>query len=253
MVEVSSRTGAGLEALREELDRAAARVVLARRRTGRCGCRSTGRSRCAGSGRWSRAPSGRARSSRRCGWRSSRAGTQVRVRSVQVHDRPVDAAGAGQRVALALVGAERSEAPRGATLATPGALQATYRLECRLDVLPTAPRALRHGERVTVHHGTAETPATRRRARRRRAASGHLRRCPAPPRVAGRGIARRPGDRPADRAPHHRRRRRRHRPPSHAERPDAGSRPSAGGTGRPRRPAPRQARRSCSSGCARRA
>ena len=52
------------------------------------------------------------------------------MRSVQVHDRPVDAAGAGQRVALALVGAERSVAPRGATLATPGALQATYRLEC---------------------------------------------------------------------------------------------------------------------------
>ena len=223
------------------------------RRTARCGCRSTARSRCAGSGRWSRAPSGRARSSRRCGWRSSRAGSQVRVRSVQVHDRPVDAAGAGQRVALALVGAERSEAPRGATLATPGALQATYRLECRLDVLPTAPTRTsprRARDRPPRH---CRDPGDRRRARRRRAASGHLRRCPAPSRDAGRGTARRPGDRPADRAAYYGRGRRRHRPPSHAERPGARSRPSAGGTRSPRRALRRPARRSCLSGCARRA
>jgi selenocysteine-specific elongation factor len=87
-------------------------------------------------------------------------GADVRVRSVQVHDQPVDAAGAGQRVAIALVGAERSDAPRGSTLATPGALRVTFRLECEIQVLPTAPHALRHGERVTVHHGTTETPAT---------------------------------------------------------------------------------------------
>jgi selenocysteine-specific elongation factor len=159
VVEVSSRTGAGLEALREELDRASGRVS-SRAADGPV-----------------RLPVDRAFTLRGIGtvvtgtlWSGTvepqmrlavePGGHQVRVRSVQVHDRPVDAAGAGQRVALALVGAERSVAPRGATLATPGALQATYRLECRLDVLPTAPRALRHGERVTVHHGTAETPAT---------------------------------------------------------------------------------------------
>ncbi len=159
VVEVSSRTGAGLEALREELDRAAARVS-SRAADGPV-----------------RLPVDRAFTLRGIGtvvtgtlWSGTvepqmrlavePGGQEVRVRSVQVHDRPVDTAGAGQRVALALVGTERSEAPRGATLATPGALQATYRLECRLDVLPTAPHALHHGERVSVHHGTTETPAT---------------------------------------------------------------------------------------------
>jgi selenocysteine-specific elongation factor len=87
-------------------------------------------------------------------------GPQARVRSVQVHDRQVDHATAGQRVAVSLVGTERAEAPRGATLATPGALHPTYRLECTVEVLPSAPRALRHGERVMVHHGTAEIPAS---------------------------------------------------------------------------------------------
>ena len=180
-------------------------------------------------------------------------GHEVRVRSVQVHDRPVDAAGAGQRVALALVGAERSEAPRGATLATPGALQATYRLECRLDVLPTAPRALRHGERVTVHHGTAETPATvavRGAGELPPGTSGDVQL-----RLVSRVAALR-GDRVIVRltAPaHHRRRRRRHRPPSHAERAARPLPPLRRRNPRRAPPRPRQARRSCSNGCARRA
>ena len=62
------------------------------------------------------------------------------MRSVQVHDQPVERAAAGQRVAVALVGAERSQARRGQTLATPGALTPSYRLECELQVLsPTRP------------------------------------------------------------------------------------------------------------------
>ena len=83
----------------------------------------------------------------------------VRVRSVQVHDSPVDRAQAGQRVAVALVGIERSQVRRGDTLAQAESLRQSFRLECELDVLPGAPRELRHGERVTVHHGTSETHA----------------------------------------------------------------------------------------------
>src|SRR5439155_284038 len=45
----------------------------------------------------------------------------VRVRSVQVHDRPVDRAEAGQRVAVALPGIERHELRRGDALVTPRA------------------------------------------------------------------------------------------------------------------------------------
>ena len=86
-------------------------------------------------------------------------GREARVRSVEVHDEPVDAAGAGQRVALALVGVERRQVSRGDTLATPGSLRATYRLECEVSVLADAPHALRQAERVTVHLATSETAA----------------------------------------------------------------------------------------------
>jgi selenocysteine-specific elongation factor len=86
-------------------------------------------------------------------------GREVRVRSVQVHDQPVEAAGAGQRVALALVGVERAKVGRGDVLLTAGTLTPSHRLECRFTVLPEATGGLRHGAVVTVHHATAELPA----------------------------------------------------------------------------------------------
>jgi selenocysteine-specific elongation factor len=78
---------------------------------------------------------------------------KVRVRSVQVHDRPVDRAEAGQRVALALPGVERHELRRGDVLAEPGAYTASYRLDVVLETLADVP------SRVHVHHGTADVPA----------------------------------------------------------------------------------------------
>jgi selenocysteine-specific elongation factor len=86
-------------------------------------------------------------------------GREARVRSVEVHDQPAEEAGAGQRVAVALVGVERRQVGRGDTLATPGSLRATYRLECEVAVLPDAPHGLRQAERVTVHLATSETAA----------------------------------------------------------------------------------------------
>src|SRR6478735_814298 len=47
-------------------------------------------------------------------------GLDVRVRSVQVHDRPVERAEAGQRVAVNLPGIERAELQRGDALVEPG-------------------------------------------------------------------------------------------------------------------------------------
>jgi selenocysteine-specific elongation factor len=87
------------------------------------------------------------------------AGREARVRSIQVHDRPAEHAAAGQRVALALVGVERAQVRRGHVVATPASFAGTFRLECDLHVLESAPRALRNGEPVMVHHGTAEIPA----------------------------------------------------------------------------------------------
>jgi len=82
-------------------------------------------------------------------------GGKVRVRTVQVHDRPVSSAAAGERVALGLPGVERHELHRGDALVTPGAFPVSYRLDVELEELV----AIDHGARVSVHHGTARIPA----------------------------------------------------------------------------------------------
>jgi selenocysteine-specific elongation factor len=82
-------------------------------------------------------------------------GREVRVRSVQVHERTVVRAEAGQRVALALPGVERSELRRGDALVAPGAFTASYRLDVVLDELEPIPE----GARLHVHHGTGVAPA----------------------------------------------------------------------------------------------
>jgi len=76
-------------------------------------------------------------------------GREVRVRSVQVHDTPTERAAAGQRVAVALPGVERSDLRRGDALVAPRAYVPSYRLDITLDALADVP------SRVQVHHGTA--------------------------------------------------------------------------------------------------
>jgi selenocysteine-specific elongation factor len=78
----------------------------------------------------------------------------VRVRSVQVHDEPVERACAGQRVALNLAGVAVREVARGDVVAAPGAVAPARLLDCALTL-----REARHGMRAHVHHGTRETPA----------------------------------------------------------------------------------------------
>ena len=82
------------------------------------------------------------------------AGTAVRVRSVQIHDEPVERADAGQRVAVNLVGVERRDVARGDVVAAPGAVVPSLVLDCDLTL-----RDASHGMRAHVHHGTRETPA----------------------------------------------------------------------------------------------
>jgi selenocysteine-specific elongation factor len=85
-------------------------------------------------------------------------GRTVRVRSVQVHDRPVERAEAGQRVAVSLPGVERQELRRGDVLVTSGSVRPSFRLDVTLDALGEIPA------RVMLHHGTAETAARVARA-----------------------------------------------------------------------------------------
>jgi selenocysteine-specific elongation factor len=80
-------------------------------------------------------------------------GRRVRVRGVQVHDRVLDRAAAGQRVAVNLVGVAVSDVARGDVLAAvDGGLTPTYLIDAELAFAEAEPR-------VQVHHGTRETPA----------------------------------------------------------------------------------------------
>ncbi len=82
-------------------------------------------------------------------------GGEVRVRSVQVHDAPVEQATAGERVALGVPGVDRSDVHRGDALVTPGAFPVSYRLDVELEELVP----IDGGARVSVHHGTSRIPA----------------------------------------------------------------------------------------------
>jgi selenocysteine-specific elongation factor len=77
-------------------------------------------------------------------------GRFLRVRTVQVHDQPVERAKAGQRVALNLAGIERGALRRGDVLVEPGHYPVSYRLDVVLDELEPVPPA------VKVHLGTAD-------------------------------------------------------------------------------------------------
>jgi selenocysteine-specific elongation factor len=75
---------------------------------------------------------------------------------VQVHDRAVEEAEAGQRVAVNLTGLAREDVARGDVLASPDTgLHVTYRLDLALRLHEPQART----ERVQVHHGTRESPA----------------------------------------------------------------------------------------------
>jgi selenocysteine-specific elongation factor len=87
--------------------------------------------------------------------RAEPAGAEVRVRSVQVHDEPVERADAGQRVALALPGIERAALRRGDALVEAGSYPVSYRIDVQLEEL----EPIGDHVRLHVHHGTAEIPA----------------------------------------------------------------------------------------------
>jgi selenocysteine-specific elongation factor len=83
------------------------------------------------------------------------AGERVRVRGVQVHDATVERAGAGQRVAINLVGVGVDEVGRGDVIAGEDAdLRPAWILDASLDLGGAEPPA-----RAQIHHGTRETPA----------------------------------------------------------------------------------------------
>ena len=154
VVAVSSRTGAGLEALLGELQLVCARVP-ARSREGAV-----------------RLPIDRAFSMKGFGtvvtgtlvsgaMRPDDAlallppGTSVKVRGLQVHGRAATEAAAGQRTAANLGGIDVADIARGQVLCTPGAFEPTRRADVRIEMLADA-KPLKHGTRIRFHQGTTE-------------------------------------------------------------------------------------------------
>lgn len=82
----------------------------------------------------------------------------VRVRGVQVHGHASDQAVAGQRTALNLAGATTEDLCRGMTLTQPGIFHAAQRVDVSLSILPGA-KPLRDRARVHLHSYTMETIA----------------------------------------------------------------------------------------------
>src|SRR6202521_4965799 len=85
-------------------------------------------------------------------------GKRVRVRGVQVHGSPAEAAIAGQRTALNLAGLSTEDLARGMTLATADTFRSTSRVDALLSLLPSA-KPFKDGARVHFHAYTTETIA----------------------------------------------------------------------------------------------
>jgi selenocysteine-specific elongation factor len=86
-------------------------------------------------------------------------GLRARVRGIQVHNRTVEMAEAGQRTAINLQGIDREMVERGHVLTGPGSLTASQRLDCVYRHLSGAGRKLKNRTLVRFHTGTSEVMA----------------------------------------------------------------------------------------------
>ena len=80
---------------------------------------------------------------------------RLRVRGIQVHNQQTETALAGQRTALNLAGVEAGDLARGMVLTDPERFEATQRVHTHFTLLPSA-SPLKNGARVHFHSGTAE-------------------------------------------------------------------------------------------------
>lgn len=82
-----------------------------------------------------------------------------KVRSIQVHGKPVKQALAGQRSALNLPDVRSAELKRGDVACSRGLFKSTQCLDVKLMLLSSAQEPLRHWQEVHFHMGTSESMA----------------------------------------------------------------------------------------------
>ena len=88
----------------------------------------------------------------------SPSGKTVRVRSLRVQDSPAESGHAGQRIALALSGIEKSEVMRGMWALAPALHAPLRRFDAELHVL-SGQLPLKHWTQVHLHLGAEDVPA----------------------------------------------------------------------------------------------
>jgi selenocysteine-specific elongation factor len=82
-----------------------------------------------------------------------------RVRGIQAHGAKTEVGQAGQRLAVNLQGIDLDQAHRGDVVVPAGIFRTSRRVDVRLDHLASAPRDLRHRSTVRFHSGTSEVTA----------------------------------------------------------------------------------------------
>lgn len=84
-------------------------------------------------------------------------GATSKVRNLQVHGQDVEAAYAGQRVAVNLAAMKKDEVDRGDTLAKSGSLEPSMMLDVKLNVFSDSAREIENGSVLHLYHGTRNT------------------------------------------------------------------------------------------------
>jgi len=84
----------------------------------------------------------------------------LRVRSVQVHGKPVPRGLAGQRTAVNLPGVDAHAISRGQALVHAGVVPVSHALDVELSLLAAVPKPLRHRAKLLLHVGTAQVPVS---------------------------------------------------------------------------------------------
>ena len=87
-------------------------------------------------------------------------GRKSRIRGLQSHQKKIDKAEPGNRVAVNLVGIAVDEIERGEVVTIPGWLRPTKAVDARIHLLRDAPRSIKHNYHATFYAYASETPAT---------------------------------------------------------------------------------------------
>lgn len=84
---------------------------------------------------------------------------QGRIRGLQTHKQQENEAYPGSRVAINISGIDTTQVKRGDTIARPGTLRPTRRIDGRLEIIPDAPLGVKHDDEVKLFIASTESQA----------------------------------------------------------------------------------------------